>query len=278
MRLGISTDLNCKSPQEWAESIRSLGCGAVVFPVDYTADEKTVWAYADAAEAWGLVIAETGCWCNPISPDPKEREQALERCREQLRLADAVGARCCVNVAGAAGAKWSGAYKGNFSEETWDLTVRTIQDIIDAVRPQHTCFTIEPMPYMVPMDPDQYVRLMEEVDRDRFAVHMDFCNWLNTPEKYYFHEAFLEECFAKLGPYIKSCHLKDVQLTHELTCHLKEVPCGQGEINLENYIRLAEQYDPEMPMIMEHLKSDQAYLDSVRYLKQRLQPAGIRFF
>ena len=36
---------------------------------------------------------------------------------KQLQLADFLGARCAVNVAGAFGPHWDGGYKENFSDE-----------------------------------------------------------------------------------------------------------------------------------------------------------------
>lgn len=277
MRLGISTDLGKTDAVEWAKAIRESGCGSVVFPLDYTAPEEKIQSFAKAAREQNLVIAEVGAWCNPIAPNPMEREAALNRTKEQLRLADKIGANCCANVAGSAGEKWAGAYRENFTKETWDLTVKTIQEIIDDVRPQNTYYTIEPMPYMYPMDVNQYLHLMEDVNRERFAVHMDFFNWLNTPDKYFHHEEYMEECFEKLGPWIKSCHLKDVLLLQELTCMLKEVPCCLGGINLEKYILLAERYNPEMPMIMEHLKSQEEYLDGIARVKERLKGSKVTF-
>lgn len=278
MRLGISTDFGKTEASEWAETIRRTGCGCVVFPLDYTAPEEVILEYAKAAREQNLIIAEVGAWCNPIAINYEERSLALKKTKEQLRLADKIGANCCVNVAGSQGEKWSGAYRSNFTKATWNLTVKTIQEIIDEVQPKNTYYTIEPMPYMYPMDVDQYLQLIEDVNRERFAVHMDFFNWLNTPEKYFYHEEYMIECFEKLGPLIKSCHLKDVLLQQELTCLLKEVPCGMGEINLEKYILLAEKYNIEMPMIMEHLKSPQEYLDSIKRIKKILKESKVSFF
>lgn len=275
MRLGIMKDLGIKEPMEWAEKMKSLGCGCVAFPVDYTSDEKTIQAYVDAAEHYGLTIAEVGVWCNPLAGDRAEREEAMRRCKGQLRLADRIGANCCVNVAGTPGAWWAGAYRENFAEETWRQTVLAIQEIIDDVKPEHTWYTIEAMPAMFPMNPQQYLLLIEAVERERFAVHMDVFNWITDPVKYFYHEQFMEECFEMLGPYIKSCHLKDISLLKEPNFQLKEVPCGDGELSLEKYAHLAEACSPDMPMIIEHLKSKEEYIRSVGYIKERFLRAGI---
>ena len=45
---------------------------------------------------------------------------------------------------------------------------------------------------------------------------------------------------------------------------------------MEKYARLADRVNPQMPMIIEHLHSDDEYLESIAYLKARLEKAGIR--
>ena len=39
------------------------------------------------------------------------------------------------------------------------------------------------MPYLLPDSPDSYLALLEAVDRERFAVHLDPVNMINTPAK-----------------------------------------------------------------------------------------------
>ena len=275
MRLGLSSPLEHKSPWEWAEKMHRMGCTSVNFPVDYTCDRALLEQYTEAAKEYGLMIAEVGAWCNPISPDEKVREAAFTRCVEQLRLADEIGARCCVNVSGSRGERWDGPYKENLTKDTWELVVKSIRDIIDAVDPKNTYYTIEPMPWMYPMGPDEYLKLIHDVDRERFAVHMDVFNWITTPERYFYHEEFMEECFRKLGPYIRSCHLKDVALGQEFTLQFRETACGRGGLNLEKYAGLARKADPDMPLIIEHLDGDEAYLESLSYVKRRFGRAGI---
>ena len=85
--------------------MKAIGCGCVVFPVDYMAGEAVVGAYAEAAEQEGLTIAEVGAWSNPLSPDEDVRSEAFTRCVRQLQLADRIGASCCVNIAGSAGSR-----------------------------------------------------------------------------------------------------------------------------------------------------------------------------
>lgn len=271
MRLGISSSLNGLNPKEWADKLTELGLKSVVFPVDCTADDSLIDEYVKEAKAHDLLIAEVGIWRNAIASDPSEASKNLEYSINQLKLAEKIGARCCVNVAGAfSGPRWDGAHKDNFSDEAFDKTVKMIQQIIDAVNPKNTYFTIEPMPWMIPTGPSEYLKLMKAVDRERFAVHLDIINMINCPDRYFFSDKFTEECFDILGPYIKSCHLKDINLLPDFTFQLKECALGEGTFDYIKYINMASALDADMPMIIEHLKDDNAYEESVNFLIHQL--------
>jgi len=271
MLLGISSALEHKTPDEWAAKHVSLGLKSVVFPVDYTEGEEKIMAYKKAADDAGLCIAEVGVWRNTLAADPDERRRWTDYAIGQLRMADTIGAICCVNVAGTPyGSRWDGGYRDNFSEECRKMTVDKIRQIIDAVHPRNARFCIESMPWMIPSSPDEYVRLAEDVDRDGFGTHLDVVNMITTPRRYFYNDEFLEECFSKLDGTIVSCHLKDIMLRKEYTFMLEECECGRGTLDLELYSRLADKENPLMPMIIEHLDTDAEYESSVRYVKARL--------
>ena len=275
MRIGLSSALEHETPEQWAEQMKELGCRAVVFPVDYTAPDHVIADYAEAARNNDLLIAEVGIWKNVFAVDPSERHIARERAIGQLRLADEIGARCCVNVAGTyGGPKWDGGYKENYTKKCWDMTIEYIQELIDKVKPARTKYCVESMPWMYPSGPDEYLKMLEEVDRPAFAVHMDIVNMINTPKRYFFSDDFLQECFDKLGDAVCSCHLKDVVLRNEYTFQLKETGSGKGTLNIEKYISLIDQYDPQMPVIIEHLGTDEEYKESLGYVQARLKAAG----
>lgn len=268
MLLGISSSLTHSSPHEWAQKHQALGLKCVNFPVDYLSGESTYMAYKEAADAAGLVIAEVGVWRNTLAADPAERQRWIDYAIGQLRMADQIGAICCVNVVGTPyGPRWDGGYRENYSPELWQMAVSMIRQIIDTAQPQYAKYCIESMPWMIPSSPDEYLRLIEAVDRHQFGTHLDVVNMITSPQRYFFNDQFLEEIFHKLGATICSCHLKDVRLREEYTFQLQECACGEGGLDIKRYIRLAEQVNQQMPMIIEHLTTDQQYIDSVRYVK-----------
>ena len=268
MRLGISLSPQHDTAGEWAEKLHNMGCRSVAFPCNH--DDSKVDDYVQACHDYDLLIAEVKAWSNPMHSDSKERAKNVKYCQEQLRLADEIGAKCCVNIAGSCGEIWDGGYVENYSGDTRKKIIETTQEIIDAVNPTRSFYTLEPMPWMLPDGPESYLKLLEDVDRSGFAVHMDIVNMINCPERYFFNTAFIEKCFDLLGPYIKSCHVKDIRLETFLTFNLKETACGDGNLDIIKYGQCVDELDPDMAFIIEHLNTEEEYKDSLRYVKELL--------
>jgi sugar phosphate isomerase/epimerase len=267
MRFGGPLFQPFDSPETWVTQVQQKGYRAAMCPIPATSDAATIRTYADAAARADIVIAETGAWSNPLSADATERSAALENCKANLALADAIGARCCVNIAGSRGAQWDGPHPDNLSDETFEMIVETTREIIDTVKPTRSFYTLETMPWIFPHSPDSYLALVHAIDRPGFAVHLDPVNLINSPERYYRTGDFIRECFEKLGPYIKSCHAKDIYLQPNLTVHLDEVRPGQGGLDYTVFLTELNKLDPDTTLFLEHLPSETEYDLAATYIK-----------
>lgn len=268
MRLGGPVLTPYSGPQEWVNALQDLGYRAALCPVNEAAPDATVREYAQAAMEADILIAEVGAWSNPISADDAERARALEHCKRRLDLAERIGARCCVNIAGSRGARWDGPHPDNLSEATFERVVASVQEIIDSVQPEKTCYALESMPWVWPDSPDSYLALLKAIDRPQFAVHLDPVNMINCPARYYRTREFLLECFAKLGPHIRSCHAKDILLDDSLTVHLREACPGAGRLDYAAFLSELNRLDPDTPLLLEHLESSDAYLAAATYVRK----------
>ena len=103
-----------------------------------------------------------------------------------------------------------------------------------------------------------------------FGTHLDVVNMITSPRRYFFNDEFLRECFEKLHGTIVSCHLNDILLKPEYTFQLQECACGEGTLDIKLYAQLATAENPHMPMIIEHLTTDEEYVASVQYVRERL--------
>ena len=258
LRLGGPVFEKYTDPEGWAKAVKKLGYRAAYCPVRADVDNNVVKAYALAAQKADIVIAEVGAWSNPISPDEKTRREALKKCRTQLALADRIGARCCVNITGSRGEKWDGPSPKNLTDETFDMIVETTRSIIDDVKPTRTYFTLETMPWAYPDSADSYLRLYKAIDRKGFAVHLDPVNLVCSPQRYFRNGDLIRECFEKLGPYIKSCHAKDILLQTKLTTHLDEIRPGLGGLDYATFLKELSKI-PDTPLMLEHLKGAEEY-------------------
>lgn len=280
MRLGAYIG-EFHSPEEWAHIHLQHGYGAVYWPFDtvpYTSDSETIQGYVDSAARHGLVIAEVGAWCNMLDPKPSVRDANLNYIIGQLRLADQVGARCCVNIAGSLNpALWDGPHPDNLTEATFGLTVELIQQIIDSAKPRNTFYTIEQMPWLFPYDIPSTHRLLKAVNRSALAVHVDMCNMINAPDKVYRTGELTREFFSEFGPLIRSVHVKDLTITDELTVCIREVIPGQGVFDLETLLNECAKLDSDLPVMAEHLETQAQYLQSTGFLKKKAAEMGLGF-
>jgi sugar phosphate isomerase/epimerase len=255
-------------PVEWIKAHKEWGYSAAYCPVEADATEELIRAYESEAKKNDLIIAEVGAWSNPISVDDKQRKEAIEFCIQQLNLADKIGANCCVNIAGSRNPDtWDGPHADNLTQETFDLIVETTQNIIDAVKPKRTFFTLETMPYVFPNSIESYEEIIKKIDRERFAVHFDPVNLINSPERYYNNAVLIKDAFRKLGKYIKSCHAKDTIIQNKLTIHISETQPGLGKLDYAVYLKELSKLD-NVPLMLEHMEEPEEYKVSNIFLRK----------
>lgn len=276
VRLGGPVPGRYDDPGLWVKAVKSLRYSAAVCPLQPGASSELIKAFISEAKKNNILISEVGVWNNVFNPDETARKAAIEKNVQSLQLADEIGACCCVNISGAKGEIWDGPYPGNYSGETFDQIVEMVRYIIGQVKPTNTFYALEPMPFMLPDSPDNYLELVRAISRDRFAVHLDPVNMISSPQKYFKNADFLRECFAKLGPYIKSVHAKDITIMPQLTVHLEERRPGSGSLDYAVFLQEMSRLK-DVPMMMEHLDKQEDYILAAEYIRKVGSETGISF-
>ncbi len=276
IRLGGPVPGNYTDPAEWIKAVKNLRYSAAYCPLQPGASLELIRAFRTEAKKSNIVIAEVGAWSNTLDLNEIVRKEAIQKNIAALQLADEIGASCCVNISGARGEIWDGPYAGNYAKETFDLIVETVRYIIDQVKPASTFYTLEPMPYMLPDSPEAYLELIKAIDRKQFAAHLDPVNMISSPQKYYNNGAFIKDCFAKLGPYIKSIHSKDITILPKLTLHLDECRPGLGFVDYTVFLQEASKLK-DIPFMLEHLETQMDYKLAADYVRQIGEKGGIVF-
>lgn len=278
VRLGGPIFRKSDDPAELAREHRKLGYSAAYCPDVSLRDTAKIKAIADACAAENVIIAEVGAWKNIQDPDPALRKANLQYVTDRLALAEAVGARCCVDITGSYNAKvWYGPHPGNLSQPFFDESIENARKIIDAVKPQRAKFAFEMMGWNLPDSADAYLKLLKAIDRKAFAVHVDVCNVINNPQRFYDNAAVTKEIFQKLGKWVVSCHAKDLEWQPEMNVHFVEVIPGRGSIDYKAYLTAVASLPQETPLMLEHLKSAAEYEQGAKYIRQTAADCGVTF-
>jgi sugar phosphate isomerase/epimerase len=276
VRLGAPLLERFDGPDEWIALLKKDRYRAAYCPLKTDAPADQIKAYQTAAKRADIVIAEVGAWSNPISPDADMARTAIKKCIDSLALSEAIGANCCVNISGSKNpAQWAGPHKDNFSTATFDQIVEVTRRIIDEVKPTQTYFALELMPWSYPDSPDSYLRLIKAIDRKRFAVHLDPMNIIDSPRSFFSNSALIKDCFAKLGPYIRSCHGKDIILKEDVyTPQLVECRPGLGQLDYTMFLTELSKLK-NIPLMLEHLSTTEAYQQAATYIRSVGDKVGI---
>ncbi|MHB8900273.1 MAG: sugar phosphate isomerase/epimerase family protein [Thermoguttaceae bacterium] len=276
IRLGAPIFEHPADPAELALVHRKLGYRAAYCPNVALDDNDRIRDIREAFAKHDVVIAEVGRWCNLLDPDEVKRKENLAKVTDGLALAEEIGARCCVDIAGSRNAEiWYGPHPDNLSPDFLDAVVDNARTIIDAVKPKHARLAYEMMGWALPDSPDSYLAIIKAVDRDAFGVHLDPCNLVNSPARFYRNTDLLNECFDKLGPWIVSCHAKDIAWDVEMQIHFREVVLGEGSLDYRTFLTRLAALPGDVPLMIEHLKNAEEYAQSRQYLLQIATDAGV---
>ncbi len=249
--LPVSSD----DPFAFARAHRDFGYGAAYVPPVSVEDGQRLADIEQAFASEDVMLAEIGIWRNLVTPDAAERKRNLDYAVERLAIAEAVGAKCAVSYIGslASGTNHE-SVAANFTQDAFDAAVETARWLIDTVRPSRTKFALEMMQASLPDSVDSCRELIVAVDRPAFGAHLDPVNLIMTPRQYWSSGTLIRECFDKLGPWIVSCHAKDIVLRHGAALHFDEIMIGAGQLDYRTYLGELERLPGDVPLMLEHLE------------------------
>lgn len=276
MRLGGPAFDIPEEPQALVDYHRQNGFSAAYMKRigDKVKRDEIVAAYAEA----NIILAEFGAYgINILETDDALRQKNFDEICDRLVYADEVGIRCCVIHGGSyETGGWGKPNPENFSEKAFDDTVKAVQTIVDRVQPKYAKLVMETEKYVFPDAPDIYLRLIEAVDRNGFGVHLDPINIVSSPKLLYKNGELVKDCFDKLGPYIVSCHSKDVTTIDHYPYHIIESYTGDGQLDYNVYLMELAKLDNDIPMMIEHLNAQQLPI-ARDFLQKKASALGLSF-
>lgn len=273
MRLGADFSHFTLDPEAYVAKYKAWGYRAATCPKVALGESEKIRALRQAFAAADIIIAEVAAWVNPLDPRPAHQAANRRAIAEALALADELGAVCCPTVAGSfdtenARAPHVAPHQDNFTEAAFDAVVEWVRQVLDEVRPRSAKLTLEMSPWTILDGPEVYLRLLHAINRPGLAVHLDPANAVRDARLYFSSSALVNQCFDLLGPWIVSCHAKDVlQNPYPATVALHEVLPGRGILDYRTILRRIEQVSPDMPLIIEHLNSEAEYAEAASFIR-----------
>ncbi|MVM30865.1 TIM barrel protein [Spirosoma sp. HMF4905] len=273
LRLGGPIFLKSQDPDDLAREHRRLQYSSAYVPAVELKDTDKILAIEKAFAGQNVILAEVGAWVNMLDQDAEKRRKNLEYVTERLALAEAVGARTCVDIGGSYNpTRWDGPDARDLTKEYFDATVENCRKVIDAVKPKRAKFALEMMGWSLPDGPDSYLKFIKAIDRPAFGAHIDMANIINTPARYYNNKALIDETFRKLGRWIVSAHAKDIAPKDG---HFIETMPGRGSLDYVAYIRNVTSLPQEVPLLLEHLRTAEEYDEARQFVISQATKAQI---
>ena len=274
-------------PETYARAHVEFGYRAAYMPNIKLENRAEIAAIANAMAAADVVIAEGGAWKNLIAHDDATRKANLEFAIHQLALADEMGAGACVayhGTAGHSGDPWQlsdnydyGPHPDNQSDAGFQRAVDTARYVIDAVKPKRTKFSLEMVPWLVTDTPQNYLKLLRAIDRPQFGAHIDAANMVISPRLYFNSGRMISEGFALLGPWIVSCHAKDIVMKGgpgNISFHMDEVVPGEGNLDYVAYLTEIDRLGRDVPLMLEHFDQP-GYKRGLAHIKRIAAEVGV---
>ena len=279
MRLGGSVFYKGTDPEQYALAHVEKGYGAAIAPGWLSFEKpKELYEFKKVMKKHDIVIAEVGAWSNPLAPDKVEAEKNIQQMVEKLRLAEELEACTCVNIIGTKNTvSWFGPHAEDYSEEFIKEAIAVSQYVIDEVKPDKTKLSFEMMPYHFLDCGEEYLKFLQAVDRKAAGVHLDICNNMNSPRRFYNNTAYIKDTFRLLKEKIVTLHLKDIALKEDsLTVAFEEVMIGTGGIDYVTLLQEISKLPADTPAIIEHLQTEEQYDMAMNATVRFAEKAGLQ--
>ena len=265
-------------PEALARKHVEKGFSAAYAPHIDINDTDLIRRTREAFNKEGVVIGEVGYWENLLDTNEEGRKKSHQGMLSALALAEELGARCSVNVIGSYcdGHFVNANNAKNFSDEAFEQAVQNARYFIDQVKPKTAFFTYEIYEFSNNDSPENLECFLKAVDRPQFGIHLDLTNMVNSARNYYAHLDLLADTIKRVGNRIVCSHIKDVKMRDGVvSVILEEVMPGTGNIDIRAYLRAVNKLPQIVPMLIEHLSSEEEYDIAASYVRKCAAQEGI---
>jgi 3-oxoisoapionate decarboxylase len=184
---------------------------------------------------------ELGMFVEYESRLPEHADDDMSGFENSLREANAVGASC-LRVVSLSGRRYEN-FKTMDAYLDWKKrTTAVVEKIVPLAEKQKVVLAME---NHKDRTADEFVALLKQISSEYYGALIDFGNNLSLSEE-------PMSVVAKLAPYAKSTHLKDMAVQpYDEGFLLAEVVCGEGFLDVKGMVELCRRANPKVHLLLE---------------------------
>ena len=184
---------------------------------------------------------ELGIFVEYESRLPDHPDDDMSGFEKSLSEANAVGASC-LRVVSLSGRRYEN-FKTMEAYQDWKKrTTAVVEKIVPLAEKQKIVLAME---NHKDRTADEFVALLKQISSEYYGALIDFGNNLSLAEE-------PMSVVAKLAPYAKSTHLKDMAVQpYDQGFLLAEVVCGEGFLDVKGMVELCRRANPKVHLLLE---------------------------
>lgn len=262
--LGISPDVFPGDHRQQARRTRAVGLACVHLRPPAELNPDACRAAAEAFLAEGVEVAAVAGYVNLVNPDPARREEGLQRLHRLIALCPEFGTPYLATETGSLNpdSEWDD-HPANHTEEAWQILLPILQEAVRRCEDSGVMLLIEGYVHNVIATVDDCRRLREAIPSSSLGFMLDPNNLFEEADMADV-PAHLERIFQAIGPYAPVAHAKDVVYHNG---RIDTPRAGTGRLDYAAFARLMQQYQPNAPLILEHLREDEVP-ETVAYVRR----------
>lgn len=262
--LGVRAhDVNADTPEILAEKLKAFGLrhaqlavrksfGKIFPSVNSISLGSARWIKESLANC-GVYVSILGCYVNLSSENIETRRSAVEDFKYHISLCKEFGA---LAVGTETGSIKGGYCKENFTEEAYQITVKSVAEMVEYAEKFGVVVAIEPGINHPIFSANRLKRLVDDIKSDNLKVIID-CSNLVTPENFENHVDVAKEAIDLLGDKIMHFHVKDCAFENGI---ITPVPFGTGQLDYSPIFEFAKYSKPFISMTFE--ATEEKYLSA----------------
>jgi len=259
-----AADLADKMQKEGLEAVQLVAYRSIpgIGEAPGSLSPSLAWSISREFEQRGIHIALLGSYFNLLEQDPEKLKSSIDRFKEYLRYAADFRCRIVGTETGSYNTDMS-YHPDNHGEEAFQTVVTIFRELVKEAEQHGSIVAVEGLYNFVISTPERMQRMLEDIDSRNLQVILDPVNLLHMGN-YDRVKEIIEESFERYGERIILLHAKDFIIEDN---KIKTVPLGQGMMDFTHMMRIAGQYKPGIPIIIEDLQGDDL-VESHQYLCQ----------